>query len=65
LLKEYISNSEVFRADFITFRRDTSARYMKEGVICVKDIMASTEIWADDDFEMIAVEVKGMDPIYT
>ena len=23
------------------------------------------EIWLDDDFEMIAVEVKGMDPKYT
>jgi hypothetical protein len=33
-------------------------------VICVKNI-ASTELWVDDDFEMIAVEVKGMDPIYT
>jgi TATA-box binding protein (TBP) (component of TFIID and TFIIIB) len=29
--------------------------------ICVKNIIASTELWVDVDFEMIAVEVKGMD----
>jgi len=26
------------------------------GFICVKNIIASTELWVDDDFEMIAVE---------
>jgi len=31
---------------------------------CVKNINASTESRVDDDFEMIAVEVKGMDPKY-
>ena len=30
-----------------------------------KDIIASTELRVDDDFEIIAVEVKGMDPKYT
>jgi len=60
-LKEDISNAEVFRADFTTFRRDRSAR--GGGVfICVKNIIASTELWVDEDCEMIAVEVKGMDP---
>ena len=63
-LKEDISNAEVFRADFTTFRRDRSAR--GGGVfICVKNTIASTELWVDDDFEMIAVEVKGMDAKYT
>jgi len=62
-LKEDISNAEVFRADFTTFRRERSAR--GGGVfICVKNIVASTELRVDDDFEMIAVDVKGMDPKY-
>jgi hypothetical protein len=58
--KEVIINAEVFRADFTTFRRDRSARG-GEVFICVKNIIASTELRADDDFKMIAVEVKGMD----
>ena len=29
---------------------------------CVKNFVASTELWVDNDFVMIAVEVKGMDP---
>jgi hypothetical protein len=33
--------------------------------VCVKNIITSTALWADDDFEMIATEVKGMNPIYT
>ena len=58
------SKAEVFRADFTTFRRDRPAR--GGGVfICVKNIIASTELWVDKNFEMIAVEVKGMDPKYT
>jgi len=63
-LKEDISSAEVFRADLTTFRRDRS-----DGgggvLICVKNIIASTELWVDDDFEMIAVEVKEMDLKYT
>ena len=63
-LKGDINNAEVFRAEFTTFRRDRSAH---DGgvVICVKNIIASTELWADDDFEMMAVKVKGMDPKHT
>jgi hypothetical protein len=62
-LKEDISNAEVFRADFTTYRKDRSAR--GGGVfICVKNITASTELWVDEDFEMIAVELKGMDRKY-
>ena len=56
-LKEDISNAEVFRADFTTFRRDSSAR--GGGVfIFVKNIIVCTELKVDDDFEMIVVEVK-------
>ena len=63
-LKQDISNAEDFRADFTTFRRDRSARG-GGFFICVKNIIASTELWVDEDFEMIAVEVKEMDPKYT
>ena len=60
-LMEDISNAKVFRVDFTTFSRDRSAR--GGGVfIRVKNIIASTELWVDEDFEMIAVEVIGMDP---
>jgi hypothetical protein len=63
-LKEDFNNAEIFRADFTTFRRDRSAR--GGGVfICVKNVIASKHLWADEDFEMIAVEVKGLDPKYT
>jgi len=63
-LKEDVSNAEVFRADFTTIRRDRSVHVC--GVfICVKNIIASAELSVDDDFEMIAGEVKGMDPKYT
>jgi len=31
---------------------------------CVKNIIASTELGVDDDFEMIAVELRGMDHKY-
>jgi hypothetical protein len=41
---------------------------LSEGIggvfICVKNIIVSTELWIDEDFEIIAVEVKGMDPKY-
>ena len=51
-------------ADFTTFRRCRSAR--GGGVfICVKNIIVSTELWVDEDFQMIAVEVKGTGPKYT
>jgi len=63
-LKEDISNTEVFRADYTTFRRDRSA-HCGEVFIFVKNIIASMELWVDDDFEMITVKVKGMDLKYT
>jgi hypothetical protein len=60
-VKEDINIAEVFRADFTTFRRDRPAR--GGGVfICVKNFIASKELWVDEDFKMRAVEVKGMDP---
>jgi hypothetical protein len=63
-LKEDTGNAEVFRADFTTLRRDRSAH--GGGVfICVKNLIACTELWVDEDFEMITVEVKGIDPKYT
>ena len=53
-LKEDINNAEDFRTDFTTFRRDRTAR--GGGVfIFVKNVIASTELWVDEDFEMIAV----------
>jgi len=60
-LREEIGNAEIFRADFTTFRRDRHARGV--GVyICIKNNIACSELWVDDEFEMIAVEVKGSDP---
>jgi hypothetical protein len=59
--REEISNPEVFRDDYTTFRRGRKTR--GGGVfICAKDYTACAELWMDEDFEMIAVEVKGRDP---
>ena len=63
-LSEEINNAEVFRDDYITFRRDRSTRV--GGVfICVKNYIDCRELWTDEDFEMIEVEVKGRDPKLT
>ena len=60
-LREEIGNTEIFRADFTTCRRDRHAR--GGGVfICVKNNIACSELWVDDEFEILAVEVKGSDP---
>ena len=60
-LREEIGNTEIFTEDFTTFRRDRNARV--GGVfICVKNNIACSELWVDDEFEMITVEVKGSDP---
>jgi len=57
-LSEEINNAEVFRDDYITFRRDRCTR--GGGVfICVKNDIDCRELWTDEDFEMIAVEVKA------
>jgi len=62
-LKGDISNFEVFRVDFTTSRRGRSI-CGGGAFICVKYFIACTEFWVDDDFEMIAFEVKGMGPKY-
>jgi hypothetical protein len=37
-----------------------------EGIfICVTNVIVSTEVWVDADFEMIAIDVQGMDAKYT
>ena len=62
-LREDIGNAELFWADYTTFRRDRQAR--GGGVfICVKNNIACSELWVDDDFEILAIEVKGSDPSY-
>jgi hypothetical protein len=35
-----------------------------ECFICVKNYITSAEFWVFEDFEMIAVEVKGIDQKY-
>ena len=60
-LSEEINNAELFKDDYVTFRRDRSTRG-DEVFICVKIYIDCRELWIDDDFEMIAVEVKVRDP---
>jgi TATA-box binding protein (TBP) (component of TFIID and TFIIIB) len=63
-MKDDINNVEDFRADFKTFRRDSSDR--GGGVFfCVKNIIASTELCIDVNFEMIAVEEEELVLNYT
>jgi len=63
-LSEEINNAKVFRDDYITFRRDRCS--WGGGVfICVKNYIDCRELWTDEDFEMIAVEVKGRNPKFT
>jgi len=57
-LSEEINNVEVFRDDYINFRRDSYSR--GGGVfICVKNYIDCRVLWTDEVFDMIAVEVKG------
>jgi hypothetical protein len=57
-LSEEINSAEIFRDDYITFRRDRNSR--GGGVfICVKNYIDCRELWSDVDFEMLAVEVKS------
>jgi hypothetical protein len=45
----------------MTFRKDRHAR--GGGVfICVKNNIACSELWVDDEFEIIALEINGSDP---
>jgi hypothetical protein len=62
-LREKIGNAENFRADFTIFRRDRNSR--GGGVfMCVKNNTACSELWVDDEFEILAVTIKGSDPKY-
>jgi hypothetical protein len=33
-------------------------------LICFKNNIACSELWVDEDFEILAIEVKGSDPSY-
>ena len=59
-LREDMSYSEALRSDFTIFSRNKFAR--GRGVfISVKNVITFTELLLDDNFEMIAIEVKGME----
>ena len=51
----------VLRDDYKTFRTDRCVRG-GEVFICVKKSIDCREVWADDGFEMVVIEVKGWDP---
>jgi hypothetical protein len=60
-LSEEINSAEVFRADCTSIRRDRHTR--GGGVfICVKNCITCAEQFFGEVCEMIAVEVKCMDP---
>ena len=57
-LYEDVNNAEVFRGDYITYRRDRCSRW--GGVfICIKNHIACKELWTDDEFEIIVVEINS------
>jgi hypothetical protein len=60
-LSEEINNAEGFRTDYTTFGR---RRHTRGGgvFIFVKNYISCPELWVDEIYEMIAVEVKGRDP---
>jgi hypothetical protein len=63
-VSEEINNAKVFRDDYIIFRRDRCSR--GSGVfIGVKNYIDYRELWADEDFEIIAIEIKGRNPTAT
>jgi len=63
-LSEEINNAEIFRDDYIIFRRDRCSQ--GGGVfICVKNYIDCRELWTDEDSEMAAVEVKFRNPKFT
>jgi len=62
-LSKEINNAEVFRDDYITFRRDRCSRGV--GIfICVKNYIDCRELWINVNFELLAIEVKGRNPKY-
>jgi hypothetical protein len=57
MICEEINNAEIFRDDYITFRRDRCSR--GGGVfICVRNNIDCRELWTDEDFEMIGFEIS-------
>ena len=59
-LNEEINDAEVFRADYITFRRNIRKFSQGGGVfICIKNHIFCRQLWTDEDFEMTAVEIKS------
>jgi hypothetical protein len=58
-LHQEINNAEVFRGDYITFRRDRCSRGGGGVFICVKNHIVCRELWTDEEFEMLAVEIKS------
>jgi len=63
-LSEEISNAEVFRGDYTSFRRE---RHTCSGgvFICVKNYITCAKLWVDRVNEIISIEVKGRDPKIT
>jgi hypothetical protein len=39
--------------------------YSRGWSVCVKNYIDCRELWVDEDFKMIATEVKGRDPKFT
>jgi hypothetical protein len=50
---------------FYNFSEETGVLVGVGVFICVKNYVSCAELWLDEGFEMIAVEVKGMNPKYT
>jgi hypothetical protein len=63
-LSEEINYAKVFRADYITFRRDWCSCVVEYSFV-LKNYIDCRELWSDEDFEMVAVEVKGRNPKFT
>jgi hypothetical protein len=60
-LNSDINNAEIFRGDYMVFRRDRCSR--GGGVfICVKNHIDCRELWVDEEFEIIAIEITGKNP---
>ena len=63
-LHEEVNNAEVFRDNYITFRRDRNSR--GGGVfICIKNHISCKQLWMDEDFEILAVEINSRNHKYT
>ena len=54
----------MFRGDYITFRKDRSSQGDRV-FICIKNHISCKELWTDEDFEIIAVEINSRNHKYT